>query len=245
MTEPRQMSIGFSTGAIARGDFRAGLAAARKHKLQAVELSALREDELPGLVAAFRSLDLSPFSYVSLHAPSRLARLTERGVLDLLLELPEIGVIVHPDVIQDADVWRELGNRLILENMDQRKTTGRTLSEMTDLFIVFPNAGFCFDIGHARQMDPTMCLGASLLSTFRDRLVQIHMSEVTPLGSHVAMSYSAQKSFLRLAGMIPTHVPIILESLVGPDRISDEVASARIALGLASSREELPRALAR
>src|SRR3954451_22620697 len=71
--------IGFSTGALAKGDFALGLDAQRNVAgIDAVELSALRDHELPTLVDAIGSLDLDDFEYVSFHAPSRLAAMDEK-----------------------------------------------------------------------------------------------------------------------------------------------------------------------
>ena len=58
--------IGFSTGALARGDFRGALEKLRLYGLQVVELSALRASELDPLANALPSLDLSDFSFVSI-----------------------------------------------------------------------------------------------------------------------------------------------------------------------------------
>ena len=54
--------IGFSTGALARGDFRTALAILRQHQIAIVELSALRVEELMPLVTALPSLRLEGFS---------------------------------------------------------------------------------------------------------------------------------------------------------------------------------------
>jgi hypothetical protein len=42
--------IGFSTGALAKGDFRRGLDLQRRSGISAIELSALRDHELPHLL---------------------------------------------------------------------------------------------------------------------------------------------------------------------------------------------------
>jgi hypothetical protein len=82
--------IGFSTGALAKGDFAAGLAVQRDvPRIDAVELSALRDHELPLLVDAIPSLDLDGFEYVSFHAPSKLQTLDEHAVFEPLLGLPD------------------------------------------------------------------------------------------------------------------------------------------------------------
>jgi hypothetical protein len=46
------MRIGFSTGSLASGDFRRGLEMALRARVEAIELSALREDELDPLLGA-------------------------------------------------------------------------------------------------------------------------------------------------------------------------------------------------
>src|SRR6266481_2634206 len=123
--------IGFSTGALAKGDFTRALDAQREvPRIDAVELSALRDHELPTLVHAIPSLDLDAFAYVSFHAPSKLQTLDEEAVFDLLLRLPKSWPIVaHPEILRTPSLWRRLGERLCLENMDNRKTTGRTVPE--------------------------------------------------------------------------------------------------------------------
>ena len=60
---------GFSTGALAKGDFRGASAWLSETDSDAIELSALRMSELAPLMAALSSLDLKQFSYRSLHAP--------------------------------------------------------------------------------------------------------------------------------------------------------------------------------
>jgi hypothetical protein len=66
------MKIGFSTGSIAMADVRRGLEVARHPRAKAVELSALREEELEPLLESLDRLegDLRQFEYISLHAPS-------------------------------------------------------------------------------------------------------------------------------------------------------------------------------
>src|SRR5437016_1673887 len=115
---------GFSSGALAKGDFRQGVALQRKEGIRAIELSALREHEFWPLLESIPSLDLDDFAYVSVHAPSRLIVLTEHQLVDGLMGLPENWtLVVHPDVITEPATWRRLGSRLCIENMDLRKAT--------------------------------------------------------------------------------------------------------------------------
>ena len=108
--------IGFSTGALARGDFRRALAQLRLHQIDVVELSALRLEELEPLIDALPSLDLGRFTFVSIHAPSRFDRDSERRVVEMIMsgEASRYPVVVHPDVVFTPSVWRPLGSRLLL-----------------------------------------------------------------------------------------------------------------------------------
>jgi hypothetical protein len=234
-------SLGFSTGALAKGNFQAGLEIQRRLGVTAIELSALRGDELLPLMDALPKLDLQGFSYISLHAPSKLAGLDELNLVAILNDVPTSWpIIVHPDLIQSPSHWRFFGPRLCLENMDQRKPTGRTVPEMENMFQQLPDASFCFDIGHARQVDPTMGIAIGMLRRFSGRLRQIHMSEVDPQGKHIPISFAALCAFQRVARLIPEGCPVILESMVDPDGARNEIEVAIHALSespLSSLRE--------
>jgi hypothetical protein len=223
--------IGFSTGALAKGDFRLGLELQRRDGVSAVELSALRDHELPVLMEAIGELRVDAFRYVSFHAPSKLQLHSEEATVAMLCDLPaEWPIVVHPDVIQTTDLWTRLGNRLCLENMDNRKSIGRTVDELHGLFEVFPKAGFCLDLGHAKQIDPTMSTTLLMLREFGSRLKQIHVSDVGPRGEHTPIGVLAVLAFSRVASHIPVTCPIIIESVIAPDRIDDELAAVRLAL---------------
>lgn len=219
--------IGFSTGAIARGDFHSALAIMQQHNLDVVELSALRVGELRPLVEAIPGLDLTGFHFVSIHAPSRFAPDEEADVLGLLRPLADRGfhIVVHPDTIFNATRWRLLGDRLLIENMDKRKPIGRTAMELREFFVALPEARFCFDIGHARQVDPSMTEAALLLNAFHDRLAEVHMSEVNTASRHDPLSTNAVMAFRSIMAAIPEDVPIILETLIdqGQSDIQTEI----------------------
>ena len=217
--------IGFSTGALARGDFATGLALqCNVSRIDAVELSALRDHELPSLVGAVPTLDLGDFEYISFHAPGRLQTLDEHAIFELLLGLPESWpVIVHPELLQTPSLWLQLGGRLCLENMDNRKTTGRTISELRALFAAFPEATFCLDLGHARQIDPTMVSAMLMLQEFADRLVELHISEVGPRGEHLPLGATTRQAFARIVHLVPADCPLIIESIIPAELIEHEL----------------------
>jgi len=219
------MLVGFSTGSLALGNVRLGVQMVAGHPAAAIELSALREEELLPLAEAIDCLDLKQFNYISVHAPSRLESLSERDVVSTLLDFARRGwpIVVHPDVIADFDIWHELGARLCLENMDKRKAVGRTSSELADFFARFPEATLCFDIGHARQIDPTMCEADAILRRFGERIQQIHISLVNSRSVHQPLNYESALAFRRVAHLLPPHVPMILETPVHSDQIQAEI----------------------
>lgn len=219
--------IGFSTGALAKGDFVRGLDLQRPHRqIRAVELSALRDHELPALARAAPALDLGRFEYVSFHAPSKLTTLDERSVFDMLASLPPAWpIVVHPEIILTPSLWQSLGSRLCIENMDNRKTLGRTTAELRELFRQFPEATFCLDVGHARQIDPTMAVALLMLFEFGARLRQLHVSDVGPRGEHLPIGTLARWAYERIAHHVPEDCPLILETVIPEDAMDREIKS--------------------
>jgi hypothetical protein len=224
--------IGFSTGSLAFGDFRLGLQMVQGKPAAAIELSALRDSELVPLVEALGQLDLSQFRYVSFHAPSSFHILNEAVVVSHLRSVAERRwpIIVHPDVIRRFDLWAEFGDLTCIENMDKRKWTGRTAAELAVIFDKLPNASLCFDIGHARQVDPSMCEADLILRQHGSRLKQLHLSDVNTDSAHEPLSMEAVLAFQRIARLIPEDVPVILETPVAIDGIAIEVGRAEQAL---------------
>ena len=226
--------IGFSTGALAYSDFRRGVEILQERGIRAAELSALRYHELQSLVEALDDLDLSKFDYIAFHAPSAIPPGRESEVIELLLpvRLREWPIVVHPDAIRQPSLWRPLGDSLCLENMDQRKPTGRTADELRRVFRDFPDASFCFDIGHAKQLDRTMNEARLLMKAFGSRLRQVHLSEVNSQGKHDSLSRASVLAFRDVAELIPEPIPIILETPVPEERVEREIDRAIDALPL-------------
>ncbi|HUY31321.1 MAG TPA: hypothetical protein VMV69_00965 [Pirellulales bacterium] len=203
---------------------------ATHQRARAIELSALREQELDPLLDSLDSLteELRPFEHVALHAPSRFEKLTEKQVVARLKDVTGRGwaIIVHPDVIRDYKLWRQLGRAVCLENMDKRKSTGRTAKELARYFAELPEASFCFDIGHARQIDPTMQEAAAFLRCFGGRLRQIHMSYVNSQSRHERLNFESLTAFRRVSHWIADAVPVILETPVEEEAMEAEVSAA-------------------
>jgi hypothetical protein len=219
--------FGFSTGSLAFGDFRRALKMMEGIPLDAVELSALREDELHPLLDALASLELARFSHVSLHAPSRLDTVTEQHLCKALADLDgKYPIVVHPDIIHDFSLWVPLGRSLLIENMDKRKNVGRTSDELSDIFAMLPQARLCLDVGHSRQIDSSMFETREILKRHAERLAEIHLSDINSSCGHEPLNLAAVEAFQRVAALIPENIPIILETPVTADLIPRELRQA-------------------
>jgi hypothetical protein len=224
--------IGFSTGALCKSDFATALAMLEKHSTPCVELSALRMHEVTPLLDALPSLDLHKYSKISFHAPGHFEKEDEAMLAQLLFDRVPASwpIVMHPDAIFDFAQWRTFGSRLAIENMDRRKLCGRNVKELRSIFAELPEASLCFDIGHARQFDSSMTEAFLLLTSFRERLVQVHISEVNSESQHDPISFGAKLSFQQVAEMIDETIPIIIESKVTEQELSKEIQNAKDAL---------------
>jgi len=222
-------AAGFSTGAIAKSDFRSAWQEMEQAGgSDAIELSALRESELQDVVDFATHLPTNGYRYRSIHAPKSFEQWSEQDAVALLTPLANLGfkIILHPDAIRHPELWRKLGSALCIENMDTRKRTGRTARELSAVFDDLPDAGLCLDLGHARQVDPTMTEAVVMLTTFKDRLTQLHVSEVDTDGGHRRMSQPCRYVFQSVAHLIDPAVPVIIESPVRGEAMVGERANA-------------------
>jgi sugar phosphate isomerase/epimerase len=233
--------IGISTGvfASARGDWPGLVADACRISTFAVELSALSGDELPGLLAYLRTNPRMPFRYVAVHAPAKSRAPDEAATIGMLAELPlwVRSIVAHPDTLSNVGRYRALGTRLVLENMDDRKFTGRVADEMEKFFEDLPHAGFCLDVAHVRAVDPTMDAAHELLDRFRARLRHVHLSSLDD-GHHVPLNEDDERLFVGVLNRC-RDVPWILEALP-PDRWAAQLkTTAFVVPGAAPASEQV------
>jgi len=220
--------IGFSTGALARSDYRQALRMLADKDVNAVELSALRQEELQPLVEDIDNLDLRKYQYIAFHAPSSIEPAFEETAIKLLERVAARGwpIIVHPNAMHAPEAWAKFDALLCIENMDKRKPIGQTAADLVKIFDALPGASFCFDIGHARQVDPTMSEATAILQACSGKLKQLHVSEVNTQSKHDPLSLESMLAFQRVACLIPDDVPVIMESRVDETHISEELARA-------------------
>ena len=220
--------IGFSTGSLAPGDIRRAVGMVLPHRTPAIELSALRASELDEAIEVALASDWSAFRYVSFHAPSRFIDVGEREVIAKLAPIINKGwpIIVHPDAISDWDAWRALGSVVTVENMDGRKAGGRTVEELEPIFERLPEARFCFDIGHAEQVDSSLGVAHELVEALGDRLVEVHLSIVDGDGGHQPLTAGRMDRFGPVLERIQSDAAIILETPVVAGAMGEQIKLA-------------------
>jgi ubiquinone/menaquinone biosynthesis C-methylase UbiE len=115
-------------------------------------------------------------------------------------------------------------------------TENRIRTELERIFERVPAASLCFDIGHARQIDPTMTEAWRILTKFGGRLLQVHVSEVGTSSRHDRLSFASKTVFQQVAHLIPENVPLILETPATADTAMEEAREASAALPLTTQQ---------
>lgn len=184
---------------------------------------------------ALPRLSLSQFEHISVRLPSYIENGFEEQLVHLAASFPPNWLLVtHPNVIVRGELWRELGSRLCIENMDKRKPIGQTARDLAGIFGKLPEATFCFDLGHVHQIDPTMGEAVLIVGEFKSKLRQLHVSEVNSQSKHDPISRESAYAFSMISRLIPKDIPVILESRIEPLTPSDvqaEINFARQVLG--------------
>ncbi len=211
----RHHPVGASTGYMEelREDWDAQVAEASRVSVFAVELSALSEKQLIPLKDFLASNPSLTFRYLSIHGPSKDREIAEEELVEELVELAgrADAIVMHPDTIEELHLYRALGRKLVLENMDARKGSGRTPDELAPSFEELPEAGFCFDIAHAWSVDKSMQIAGELLDALSDRLRHVHLSSLSPELHHVPLS-DVDEELFRPSLERCVDVPWILEA---------------------------------
>lgn len=132
----------------------------------------------------------------------------EEGVLvDRLFEL-SLPVVVHPNIIQNFDLWAKLGSQLLIENLDYRKDQFWTVNALTTVFEKLPEAKMCLDVSHAMSSGGDALIEEMLLM-FADRVGQIHVGCTGGPRATPALDLADRSGIRTVKNCI--RVPIIIE----------------------------------
>lgn len=211
----KHMTVGASTGYMEslRGSWRELVAEAASVSSVAAELSAISEPELPDLLDFLAAVPRLPFRYLSVHGPSKQRLLAEEDLVRLLARIPAWvdAIVLHPDTMDTPPAFRSLGRRLLIENMDTRKHRGQTAEDLSALFGELPAAGLCFDIAHAKDVDPSMSEAIEILERFSSRVRHVHISSLDEGQHHVSLTPEDEELFAPVLERC-RDVPWILEA---------------------------------
>ncbi len=162
------------------------------------------------------------FDYVSIHAPTGPFDYLQ---LDALVKIvkPKV-VVLHPDNIINPRLVNELGWPLALENMDWRKSTGKTVEQLEKWFDIFPQAKMVLDLNHVFTNTADMSLASSLWQKFSDRVAHFHLSGFS--GENKPHDFLFKTGQDKIIAALPVkYLPIILEpdiSDLSPENIQRE-----------------------
>ncbi len=211
----RHLTIGCSTGYMTelRNEWHRLVDRAAAVSSMAIELSAISASELPGLLEYLDAAPRLPFIFVSVHAPSKGLNSDESTHIEGLCRVPAWidAIVVHPDTISDPVLYRALGRRLVLENMDTRKNAGHVADDLSALFAEVPQAGLCLDVAHAKDVDSTMSVASEFLDRFSSRLSHVHVSSLDESRHHVSLTPEDEALFEPVLARC-RDVPWILEA---------------------------------
>lgn len=147
----------------------------------------------------------------SVHLPGRKIDSDERRRTAIAaLESGIERIIVHPENLTNDSFWREMGARLLIENLDPRSPAWRTATQLYPVFESLPEAGLCLDVAHAAQ-EPGII--EELIQVFGTRTRQIHLSEIDySTGRHLPRSSDkAMAAAIAWLNYFPIDIPVVVE----------------------------------
>lgn len=153
------------------------------------------------------------FCEPSVHLPCQPS-LSEPEVLAVAHAALEWGytrLILHPNVIRHFEPWRELGERLLIENLDFRCVGFRYVEELNAILNQLPDARCCLDLGHA--VNGSLCAANDLFESWGNRIGEIHFSEIDPLDARHLSNIRPDhiEMCLPILNRVSANIPIILE----------------------------------
>lgn len=198
--------IGFPSGCLAHCSPHATIAFSQAAGFPALELHPQNIHD------PILALSRHRFTYWSCHLPDK-PEVSDRDLTRMICQdsTHTDNFIIHANKIKLPSEWEPYQDKVLVENMDNNRTFGRYPEEMEEIFDSLPNAGFCFDLGHAFQVDPTLSLAKEMVAAFGDRLKELHISYVDQEGHHHSIPGELFEPFAEITQNIPQDIPTIIE----------------------------------
>lgn len=165
------------------------------------------------------------FAYKSIHLSSDIIYKNDEKskqllniISDYYKEINADLILVHPDVVEDWEVFDQYKLNWAIENMDKEKQKFKTAKELIEFFKLKPNWKLVLDLNHCFSNDETMKLADDIITNLGDKIAEIHLSGYTDL--HDPIFKTKQNLILDYCNKI--NAPIVIESVF---ESTDEVAT--------------------
>ena len=210
--------IGFSHGTIYRITDKytgSSIDIFKKIGVDAIEIclhDVSEVERLPGIVK-----EAKDFSYKSIHFPTQnIVYKNDQQTKEILDKIEKfyfrIGAnlaLVHPDLVEDWEVFDQYKLNWAIENMDDRKEKYKTAEELAEFFKMKPDWKLVLDLNHCYTNDKTMELADVMIANLKDKIAEIHLSGYSEL--HDPLFKTKQNFIMDYCKGID--VPIIIESV--------------------------------
>jgi hypothetical protein len=181
----------------------------------AIELHCPNEEIVDYLLQK-EDLDLSSFSYISVHAPS-LADKKEEGVKMILNKLRDLkerykieNFVFHIEKKVDWSIFSEyLDLPVSIENMDNEKNTGKNIKDIEKILKNYP-FNLTLDLQHCFTNDRSMKLAMDIQKIFKEKIVEYHVSGFEEEVLHYPLFKTNQNIIIE--SLLYKDIPIIIES---------------------------------
>jgi sugar phosphate isomerase/epimerase len=187
----------------------------------AIELNCRNEGEMDYLL--INNLDLSGFSFISMHTPQYAYDNDENSKrmlakMELLTKKYNIkNIVVHSDLVLNWEIFAKYENIPIsIENMDHRKKSGKTIEDIKAVLDKY-NFKLTVDLQHCFVNDNSLQLAADFQEKFKDKIVEYHISGTDDDSMHYPLFKTEQDEIIK--ALKDKNIPIIIESTF--DEIGD------------------------
>lgn len=160
---------------------------------------------------------IKDFDYVSLHLPGDVRYDDNLETKILLGKIEKFYIktnaklaVVHPDLVDDWSVFEKYSLDWAIENMDDRKKRFKNEPDLREFFEDHPSWNLVLDLGHVNSNDKTMKLADDLITSFRTRIKEIHLSGYKIF--HDPLYLVEQVDIINYCNSLD--VPIIIESVL-------------------------------
>ncbi|MFH0856930.1 MAG: hypothetical protein V1860_03465 [bacterium] len=181
----------------------------------AIELH-LADEWMVDYLLEHQNIDLSGFSFISIHAP-RIEYKNNATSKEILEKLNQIcldrkidNVVFHTNLIIDGNIFNEYPDIPIsIENVDERGKNGRFVKDIKPILDKY-NFGLTLDLQHCFCNDKTMGLAKEFQEIFKDKIVEYHISGFDEKLLHYPLFKTRQDEIIK--SLRYKNIPIIIES---------------------------------